>query len=64
MRNCSMLELTLQHKTTGKCHTLTESKAIDIYRNLARVSDVSRYMQRKNKDHFIVDSNSALSNLQ
>ena len=27
-----------------------------MYRNLAQVSDVNRYMQRKNKDHFIVDS--------
>lgn len=49
-------------KTMGKCQTLTESKAISIYRNLARVSDVSRYMQRKNKDHFILDGNSVPPN--
>lgn len=48
--------------TTGKCQTLTESKAINIYRNLARVSDVSRYTQRKKTDHFIVDSSTSLSN--
>jgi hypothetical protein len=36
--------------TTGKCQTLTEAKVLDIYHNLARVSDASRYT-RKN-DHF------------
>lgn len=46
--------------TTGKCQTLIESKAISIYRSLARVSNVSRYLQRKNKDHFIVDSDPVL----
>jgi hypothetical protein len=48
--------------TTGTCRTLTKLKAMNIYRNLARVTDVSRYTQRKNNDHFVVDSSTALSN--
>lgn len=48
--------------TTGNCQTLNESKVLNIYRNLARVNDVGRYMQRKKNDHFVVDSSTALSN--
>ncbi|RDW93883.1 CeGAL family transcription factor [Aspergillus mulundensis] len=35
----------------GRCQVLTEAKALSIYRNLARVSDVTRYSGRKS-DHF------------
>ena len=37
----------------GKCHILTEAKALSIYQNLARVSDASRYRcGGRNSDRF------------
>ncbi|KAL4874787.1 hypothetical protein BJY04DRAFT_174671 [Aspergillus karnatakaensis] len=41
----------------GRCHILTEEKALSIYRNLARVSDASRYRGKNNdQDHFDLPS--------
>ncbi|KAL2821461.1 hypothetical protein BDW59DRAFT_150121 [Aspergillus cavernicola] len=39
----------------GKCHILTQAKALSIYQNLARVSDAERYNSRN--DHFDPDAN-------
>ncbi|KAL4782692.1 hypothetical protein BJX76DRAFT_280137 [Aspergillus varians] len=44
----------------GKCQILTEAKALSIYHNLARVSDVSRYKYNsRNNDRFDPDFDAA-----
>ncbi|KAL2865247.1 CeGAL family transcription factor [Aspergillus lucknowensis] len=43
-------------RNSGKCQVLTEEKALSIYRNLARVSDGSRYRyNRRENDRFDPD---------
>ncbi|KAH8689612.1 hypothetical protein BGW36DRAFT_308454 [Talaromyces proteolyticus] len=46
--------------TTGKCQNLTESKVLNIYHNIAGVSNVSRYMYHRKNDHFDVNNNTFL----
>ncbi|KAL4867315.1 hypothetical protein BDV12DRAFT_198391 [Aspergillus spectabilis] len=45
---------------SGKCHILTEAKALSIYQNLAKVSDTTRYSGKNNDhDHFDLSDSEA-----